>query len=409
MNPTSRSNARKGAMALFLLLLCPLTSPAVAAEGDWAGWVAFEGRGFPQEALQPGQGSEQASIAAQPEYYREWQEGIQSFRFTPFLRVDSLDPERTHFDIRELLWQRVGRRWEVTAGFAKVFWGVAESRHLVDIINQTDGVEDPDGEDKLGQPMVRLDLIRSWGTWEVYLLPFFRERTFAGEDGRLRTPLTVDTAHPLYESRLEERHVDLAIRWYHFIGPFDVGVSHFSGTGREPRLVPGFRVDGAEDSPFLVPLYEQIDQTAVEVQATAGAWLWKLEAFTRRDSLERFQAAVGGFEYTFNAVRGSGVDVGLLLEYLYDGRTTQPEIFEDDIFIGTRLAFNDVQSTDLLVGVVVDRETGARFFNVEGSRRLGDRWKLEFRARAFGGAEPEDPLFFLGQDDYVQIRIARYF
>ena len=41
-------------------------------------------------------------------------------------------------------------------GAAKVFWGTAESRHLVDIINQTDAVEDIDEEDKLGQPMVKV-------------------------------------------------------------------------------------------------------------------------------------------------------------------------------------------------------------------------------------------------------------
>ena len=48
-------------------------------------------------------------------------------------------------------------------GIDKVFWGVIESRHLVDYINQTDGVEDVDGEDKLGQPMINLGLQRDWG------------------------------------------------------------------------------------------------------------------------------------------------------------------------------------------------------------------------------------------------------
>ena len=35
--------------------------------------------------------------------------------------------------------------------------------------NQTDGVEDIDSEDKLGQPMVNLTLERDWGALDLYV------------------------------------------------------------------------------------------------------------------------------------------------------------------------------------------------------------------------------------------------
>ena len=76
-------------------------------------------------------------------------------------------------------------------GIRKEFWGVTEFQHLVDVINQTDGVEDFDGEDKLGQQMVNLSLVNDWGIVDLFLLPGFRERTYAGEEGRLRGPLVV--------------------------------------------------------------------------------------------------------------------------------------------------------------------------------------------------------------------------
>ncbi len=101
---------------------------------------------------------------------------------------------------RELSWQLVSRSWELRIGVRKVFWGVAESQQLVDIINQTDLVENVDGEDKLGQPMVNIALIRSWGTVDFFLLPWFRERTFPGQVGRLRFAQPVDTDNPAYES-----------------------------------------------------------------------------------------------------------------------------------------------------------------------------------------------------------------
>ncbi len=114
-------------------------------------------------------------------------------RFIPFYRYDANDAKRTRGDIRELYWQMDYRELSFKAGIDVVFWGVAESQHLVDIINQTDLVEDIDGEEKLGQPMVNLDYMTDLGTWQFYLLPYFRERTFPGEQGRLRTDPPVRT------------------------------------------------------------------------------------------------------------------------------------------------------------------------------------------------------------------------
>ena len=93
------------------------------------------------------------------------------------------DGERTHFDVRELYWETFGETWDLRIGIARVFWGVVETQHLVDIINQTDTVENSDGEDKLGQPMINLSLVRDWGTVDLFVLPGFRERTFRGVSG----------------------------------------------------------------------------------------------------------------------------------------------------------------------------------------------------------------------------------
>ena len=69
----------------------------------------------------------------------------------------------------------------------------------MDIINQTDQVDQVDGEEKLGQPMINLSLVRDWGIVDLFVLPGFRERTYAGEEGRPRTPLPVSD-DAVYES-----------------------------------------------------------------------------------------------------------------------------------------------------------------------------------------------------------------
>ncbi|WJW75116.1 SPOR domain-containing protein [Thiohalobacter sp. IOR34] len=375
---------------------------------EWSGHVALEARLFPHDALAPRQHDGlNLSVALEPEYYREWDHGRQSFTFVPFLRLDNQDPERSHADIRELTWLKAADDWELRVGIRKLFWGVTESVHLVDIINQVDLVENIDTEDRLGQPMVNLALIRDWGTLDLFLLPGFRERTFAGREGRLRTIPYVDTSRTEYESAAGRRHVDAAIRWSHSLGDWDIGLAHFYGTSREPTL----RLDSSASSPVLTPYYPIINQTSLDLQATLGNWLWKLEGYSRSGQGDRYTAAAGGFEYTFVGIFDTVLDLGVIGEYLFDDRNNDaPTLFEDDLMLGMRLALNDVQSSELLFGVVVDRDDRRqRFYNLEASRRLGDRWKLSLEARVFTGLKAGDLFGGLRNDDYLQAEMAYFF
>jgi hypothetical protein len=74
----------------------------------------------------------------------------------PFFRVDQRDSNRTHFDLRELNWLAVIGALEFLLGVSKVFWGVTEFVHLVDIVKPGRRGENIDGEEKLGQPMAKL-------------------------------------------------------------------------------------------------------------------------------------------------------------------------------------------------------------------------------------------------------------
>lgn len=376
----------------------------VQALNGWSGNIAVEHRYFPQQALISSQKDSNFSLSFQPEYYQSWNDDKQSITFTPFIRIDQSDSERTHADIRELLYQKVSNNWELRMGIGKVFWGVTESQHLVDIINQTDLVENIDMEDKLGQPMINLALIRSVGTLDLFLLPGFRERTFPGTDGRLRFIPTVDTDNPVYESSAEDKHVDWAVRWSKIIGNIDVGLSHFSGTTREPLLIIN------NNGSALIPVYNLIDQTGLDIQTYQGNWLLKLEAITRRGQGRRFSALTTGFEYTFVGVFDTVIDIGWIGEYLFDDRKeAAPTPFEDDYLIGARLTLNDAQSSELLFGVIQDAGSNTRSFNLEASRRIGQSWKIELESRWFSNAKPDDIDFNFRRDDYTQVTLSKFF
>ncbi len=387
-----------------LLAALPFSAlAATAAEFELTGKVSAELRHFTQPAQFAGQDYDgNLALAAEPQFYWAWHESGDSLTFTPFLRLDQHDGERSHGDIRELSWIHPGEDWELRTGIRKVFWGVTEFQHLVDVINQTDAVEDVDGEDKLGQPMVNLSLVREWGILDLYLLPGFRERTFSGAEGRLRGALPVATAQAEYESAAAEHHLDAAIRWSHAVDIYDLGLYWFHGTDRDPKL--SLR-DGA-----LVPFYQQIDQLGFDFQATLDSWLWKLEALWRDSRSERYWALQGGFEYTFYGIRDSAADLGVLLEYGWDERGSGGDAsVQNDLFLGARLTLNDVAGSELLAGIGYDLDYDSRSLMIEASRRFGNHWKASVDGRFFSSDDPADPLFGLRRDDHIQLNLERYF
>lgn len=384
------------------------SGPPVSREysGEWSGFASIDARLFFQSPEFPEQKDQNLSLAFKPEYYVDWADGTQQFGFSPFFRYDAQDKQRTHADIRELYWQLERERLIAKVGVDVVFWGVTESQHLVDIINQTDLVENIDGEEKLGQPMLNLDYLSDWGSWQGYVLPYFRERTFSGEHGRLRTEPAVSTSNPLYEAGSEEKHVDFALRWSHHIGDWDLGLAHFTGTGREPYL----QADTSSGGLRLVPYYLQIDQTSLDAQATKGAWLWKLEAIYNQNTVEDYYAYVGGFEHTTFGVRASPVDLGLLLEYHDDERGDEATNgLASDIYLGLRLTANDVASSMALAGIIYDTDTQSVFGNIEASRRLNENWSMDLELRFTTNPDEDENLYFIESDDYLGIALRRYF
>ncbi|MBL1142299.1 MAG: hypothetical protein HND53_09745 [Proteobacteria bacterium] len=375
---------------------------------EWSGYAGLEFRGFSQTAQESRQDhSTNFSFVFEPEYYHEWDEGNQSIAFVPFVRLDENDNERTHFDIRELTYLKVAESWELRLGVRKVFWGVTEFQHLVDVINQTDLVENLDTEDKLGQPMINLALINDWGTVDLFVMPYFRERYFPGTSSRLRTIPHIDQSRSQFESAAKEKHVDFAARYSHYFGDWDIGVSHFYGTSRDPRLL--LSTDNSGNAVFI-PFYDIINQTSLDLQATKGNMLWKLEALHRSGQATTYNAIAAGFEYTFVGIMDSAIDLGLLSEYHYDDRgESASSTFEDDIAVGARLAFNDAQSSEALIGLVWDRNTGGKFFNIEASRRLSDSFLLEAQGRFFTNQKNSDPAKAFAKDDYIELFLSYNF
>ncbi len=396
------SNKHYASLSLLTLFL---SIQPCFSELEFSGFASYEARWFPNDAqFQEQLNGVQNSLAIEPEWILE--KGNHQFSFIPFARIDARDDDRTHTDIREAYWLFIQDEWELLIGFNREFWGVTESRHLINVLNQIDQIENIDEEDYLGQVMVNLSIQKDFGRFSFYILPLFRERTFAGNDGRLRSSLIVDKGEAEYDSSAEEWHTDLALRYSHYIGDWDIGTSYFHGTGREPTL----RINS--DGSKLIPHYNIINQLGVDIQYTNEEWLWKLEAIVREGQGDTFAATVFGLEYTFFQARDSNADLGLLVEHLYDDRdqaNAPVSALENDLFLGMRYTFNDIQDTSLLAGGIIDLEDESTSLRLEAERRIGDSFKVELEGQLFSNANDDSLPSVFKQDDFIQLSISKYF
>ncbi|MDO6566355.1 hypothetical protein Q4561_04745 [Alteromonas sp. 1_MG-2023] len=391
-------------IALFVSTVT--TSYTLLANTDVTGSAGGELRYFLQDPLYETQERAYGSAFLSPETYTEWNDGEDSLLFKPFFRVDQYDEERTHFDVRELQWLHVSDTWETKVGVGKVFWGQTESIHLVDIINQTDTVESVDGEDKLGQPMVNFSYFSDFGTFSAFVLPYFRERTFASADGRLRPPLAVGDA--LYESDSEQSHVDYALRWQSTISDWEVGLSYFSGTSREPELVTNINEEGV---PEILPYYAQISQVGVDLLTVYGSWLLKFESIYREGQSEDFAAVVTGFEYTTEGIFGTQYGLGILSEYQFDERDDNFfALGQNDLMVGLRFTVNDVDGTEVLMGYVQDLDvssTSSAF--IEASSRISPNWRWQLDGYFFSSDDVDDTFYYMRRDDHLKFTLEYFF
>ena len=343
-----------------------------------------------------------------PEYWEFF--GQVQLELTGFAQ-DPLSSTQTRDDISVAARPTLLAEW---LGADFVFWGKTEAVHLVDIVNSDDRVESLDLEDKLGQPMLRATRYTEYGAFSAFYLPYFREPTFAGEDGRLRGRLPVDTGSPIYAVDGDEWAPSFALRWAHVIGDVDFGVSGFYGTSRDAAFRPA-NFNALGQPTVLRPVYDDIWQIGFDGQYTSGPALWKLEAIGRLDQLDRtgqpndYVAVTGGIEYTLFGVAETNADLGLILEGAWDSRGEDALTpFEEDAIYGVRLALNDEADTSILLFGVTDVVSGGTSVRLEAERRLFGSWKLEVEGQAFLNTQESDLEYGLRRDSFARLTLSYF-
>lgn len=390
-----RATRCAGSVALTAVGLSLVSGPQ-PLQAQWRAEVSVAGQAFGNEISEPDVSAQEAALTLSGSWRHTWDQGRQSLLVAPFVRWDPTG-ERTRVDFRDLSWAYLWERWEIRLGMSELFWGVTESVHLVDVINQREPIVGGGQYVKLGQPLAAVATRQPWGSLEVILMPAFRERPFAGRAGLLwaSAPVSDERAEP--ESGFHWRP-DAAVRWSRAVGTLDVGVSGFLGTNREPRFTSQAGTGG---SPVLIAHYDRVAQLGVDLQLTDGSWLWKLELVTLDPEPGRYLAAVGGLEYAFADY------LSVFAEYAFDSRGSDATTaFADDFFAAARLLMYD---GEIRLGALIDRRSLNTVPSIQVKRRLGAASVLGLEAGGFIGRRAREPWQAVRQHTYLSLSFTRYF
>ena len=112
---------------------------------------------------------------------------------------------------------------------------------------------------------------------------------------------------------------------------------------------------------------------------------------------------MGIFDTTF--------DLGALAEYSWDERGQQATSpFQNDAFIGARLALNDMSDSEILFGFTSDLDNSdSKGLFLEAATRVATALTANIEVRYFDSDSPDDFLFALRDSSFIQIGLEYFF
>ena len=385
-----------------LLTTAGLSYPAAAQpEFEHRGEISAEISWYPRKPAYRGQKDSFLHLEARPEIF-VYGDSIEA-QIQP--RISGGTAGGGLVDFREA--NITGRAGEMDylIGNTVLFWGQVESYNPVDIVNAKDFSRGLLRSEKRGAPMAKL----SWpvGPGQLDLLAVdFVENVYPDTSLRERPALKVTGNRPGFSNGADSDDIATAARWSGYFGDVDLGLSWFRGTGHAPRLVP--QADGT-----LKPDYSRITQTGLDIQYLRGDTALKGEAIHRRGQYDRlgsvrgYSAWIAGVEHNLYDVDGDGRDLVVIAEYARDSRHGKAHSgFQNDLTLGGRWVWNDVEDTELLALVSRDLDNDAQTMTLTFDRRLTDSLTFEASARWVERLDRDPNSVALARDDAVIAKLT---
>ena len=318
-------------------------------------------------------------------------------------RGDEKDSGRRIIDARQAYFRSPLAGFDVFVGNRQEFWGKAESKNVVDVINQTDAAANEGKSGKLGAPSISAERYLDIGDLQLWYISNFREKTFNDSDAHPSNGVPVSSAQ--YARKDGKDADDFAVRFSSFAGDWDLAGSVFYGTARDPIL--SLNNNGS----VLNPHYALQKSIGFEAQYTGDVTLLKWESLHGTQSsligAHDFAAAVAGIEYTYYGPFETTWDIGLICEIQHDDR---PQAAANQFGVaGVRLISNDIADSNFLFLASVDRKTDQSFISLEASRRINDVTSVKLTNQFYNARTSTSAFGQLSDDDAITLTLNMFF
>ncbi len=320
------------------------------------------------------------------------------------MHIDFYNNELSHVDIKQLIASYSISNLTFKVGVDEINWSITETRSLTNIVNQVNSINSIYDDEYLGQPLVGLQILEDDFAFNIYLMPYFRERFFPPMKSRRRLALPV-ADKSIYESKKRRHHLDLAARYLHYLGDFEVALSYFRGTNRRPIMM----IYHNNNEPKIQAYYPQSEQLGLTMLLSTDNTIFKSEIVTLRSQDSNYLSGDIAIEHSISFVDW-GPDIDLFIEYLWDERKNNADTpYQNDIATTVKLNFNDLESTALRLSWIRDLSNKGNLIRLFFNRRINDSIKLNVDITLIAGTRSYDPLFFIADDDFIKISLSYSF
>ena len=379
--------------AIVLLLVNPVTGDEL--NGTLSSRLDF----YPENA--DGTASEGRSVEVKIDAFHDFDESRIVGEF--IVREDEKDSGRRITEARQAYFRTPFAGFDVFLGNRQEFWGKAESKNVVDLINQSDAAANEGKSGKLGALSISAERYVDIGDLQLWYISGFREKTFNDSDAHPSSGLTVNSAQ--YARKDGKDADDFAVRLSSFAGDWDLAGSVFYGTARDPILTV------AVGGKALNPYYALQKSIGLEAQYTGDATLLKWESLHGSQSsligTHNFSAAVVGIEYTYYRSFETKFDIGLIGEVQHDDR---PQAAANQFGVaGVRLVFNDIADSNILFLLSADSKMDQSIVSLEASQRINDVTSVKLTSQFYNARTATSAYGQLSDDDSVTLTLNMFF
>lgn len=430
---------------LFLLFFLPLMVFAEEDPGQWSnrGEISLQWRRFEDDNVTR---TEDTGMLVFSRVEATYTDEMNKHVFRGFARVDQKDGDRDFMALEDAYFSRYlneEQTWVALAGYKIFNWTATEAFHPADVVNSRNFDSDLEYFEKLGEPTVELTHYFDRGFLSFFVWPRFERPQFPGNRSRLGFGLDFNRPQAISGTETGE---DWAFQGgvrlgytlddgdvsFHVLQHIDrnfpiVGTTEYTFNSFANRYIPN-DTNAFQNNP--TPYYFKKTQIGGTLQYVLSELLVKFEGAYRifEDDLqvltaEGLQAPVNhgdvafGLEYQL-PFSLDGADTSLFFEGGTILGTTKVErsrlgIFQRDILLGVRHAFNDVMGSEIFVSMLHDLERdNERLYNFSYSRRLSDLWKINLGFRVYDAPKKGSVargLEVLDGANHCLINLTRFF